>query len=324
MARSRNAQAAYPAAPPGAFGEREHTDVLRSIEQARGLGRILDDAEAAGLRGRLEGEARLDRHLVGRGKAGQQLTELEVIEDAPRLVVVVSRPPRPLELQVDRHLANDRHHPLAQPDLVRVGDKRGLEPAFGQLADPLQERLHAHVVLDQLGRRLVAHPGHARDVVRRIAAERLEVDQLRRLEAVALADLLGAVDERVRDAAARHQRIHRFGDQLEAVQIARDDGDRVAALLGDAREGADHVIRLEAFDAVDRDGERFQHLAHHLDLRPEVVGHGAPPGLVFLVFQGAERWFAEVEGGDRVLRPRGEDDRQHRRKAVDGIGHPAV
>ncbi len=276
------------------------------------------------MRGRLERKAGLDGHLVGWRKAREQLAELEVVEDAARLVVVVARPACPLELQIDRHVADDRDHPLAEPDLVGMGVERGLEPALGQLVDSLEQGLDADEVLDQLGRRLVPHAWYAGDVVRRVPAQGFEVNQLRRLEAVALPDLLGAVEERVRDAAPRHERLHRLGDELEAVEVAGDDGHGVATLLSDARQGADHVVCLEALDSVDRDGKRVQHLADHVHLRPQVVRHGAATCLVLLVFQGPERGFPKIEGGDRVLRPRGEDDGQHRGEAIDGVGHPAI
>ncbi len=98
----------------------------------------------------------------------------------------------------------------------------------------------------------------------------------------------------------------------------------MAALLGDPRERADDVISLEPFDADNRNRERLQHLADHVELGSEVVGHGAPPRLVLDVLLGTKGRRPHVECCDGELRARGQDDRQHRRKAVDGVGHPAV
>ena len=324
LAGHRHADAEDPAAAAGAFREREDPDVLRAVEQACGFGRILDDPEAGRLRRGLEGEARLDGYLVRRRETAQELAKLEPVEHPPRTLVVVARPARTLELQLDGHVANDRHHPLAEPYFVGVGLERGLQPAFGKLVHPLQEGFDGDEVLNQLGRRLVADARDPGNVVGCVAAQRFEVDQLRGLEAVSLTNLIRPVQEGVGDAPSGDQRFHGLGHQLKTVEVARDYRDRVAALFGDASERADDVVGLEAFDSVDRDRKGFEHLADHFDLRAQVVGHGTPAGLVLLIFLGAECGLAKIEGGDRVLRARGKDDREHRREAVDGIGHLSV
>src|SRR5438477_432983 len=111
---------------------------------------------------------------------------------------------------------------------------------------------------------LAADPGHPGDVVRRIAPKGLEVDEAGGLEPVALADLVGPVDERVGDPPTRHQSLDRLGHQLQAVQVAGDDGHRVASIFRDAGEVADDVVSLEPGHAVDRDREGGQHLAYLL------------------------------------------------------------
>ena len=320
----RDAKAENPAAPTAAFGEREYSDILRAVEQAGRLRRIVDDLQSRRLRRRFEGKAGLNRDLVRGWESGEQLPELELVKDPPGPLIVVARPARLLEVELDRHVADDGHHPLAQPDLVDVRLECGFQPALGQLVDTLEQGFDADVVLDQLGGRLVADARHARDVVRGVAAQRFEIDELRRLEAVTLPHLVGAVDEGVGDASARHKSLHRLGDELQAVEVAGDDRDRVASLFADAGKRADDVVGFEAFDAMDGDRERLEHLAHHVHLRPQVVGHGAPSGFVLLIFLGAKCGFAKIEGGDGVLGSRRQHDRQHRGEAVDGIGHPAV
>ena len=297
---------------------------MRTVEQRCRLGRVFDDVQARRLRRRLEGEARLNRHLVRRREAAQKLAELEVVEDAPRAVVVVAGPARLLELELHRHVAHDGDHPLAQAHPVGVGFQRSLQPALRQLVHTFEQPLDADEVLDQLGRGLVPDPGDARDVVRGVAPQGLEVDQLRRLEAVALPDLIRTVDERVGDAASRHQGFDRFGHELQAVEVTRHDGHGVAALFRDARQGADHVVGLEAFDAVDGYRERLEDLADHVHLRAKIIGHGPATSLVLLVFLRAKCGFAEIECGDRVLGARRQHDGQHRREAVDRVGDPTI
>ena len=127
-----------------------------------------------------------------------------MVENPPGSLVVVTRPARLLQLERDGHVPDDGDHALAQPDPVGVLLERLLQPSLRQLIDLLQQCVDRAVVLDELGRGLVPDPWHARNVVRRVSPQGLEIDELRRLEAVALAHLVRPVDERVRDAAARH------------------------------------------------------------------------------------------------------------------------
>jgi hypothetical protein len=76
--------------------------------------------------------------------------------------------------------------------------------AFLELVHAIEERFDGPELLDELGRRLVAHAGNAGDVVGGVAPERLVVDQLDRLEAVALAHLVRPVENGVGDAAPGH------------------------------------------------------------------------------------------------------------------------
>ena len=198
-----------------------------------------------------------------------------------------------------------------------------LQAAFGQLVEPLQQGLDRAVVVDQPAGGLVADAGDAGDVVGGVTAQRLEVDQLRGLEPVALADLVGTVDERVGDAAPGHQRVDGVAHQLQAVEVAADNGDVEAALLRDPGQRADHVVGLVAVDLVDRDVERVEHLLRALDLRPQVVRHLAPAGLVLGVLDRPEGGLADVEGRGGIVGPVGEHDRQHRGEAVNGVGHLA-
>ena len=147
------------------LGEREHADIRRTGDEACRFDRVIDDLHAARARRGLKGERRLHRHLVRRREAAQQLAELEAVEHRAHPVVVVASPSRALQVEVDRDVADDRDHALAQADLVGMLLKRLLEAAFGQLIDPLEDGLDAAEVLHQLGRGLVADAGDARDVV---------------------------------------------------------------------------------------------------------------------------------------------------------------
>ena len=203
-----HAQATGARAAACRLGECEHAHIRRAGHEAGGFGRVVDDLESLGSRSRLKSERWLYGHLVRRREAAQQLAELEPVEHGAHLVVVVAGPARALEVQLDRDVTDDRDHPLAEPDLVGVLFEGLLQPSLRQLLDALEDCLHRPEVLDELGGGLVADAGHPGDVVGRVPPQRLEVDQLRRLEAIALPDLVGSVHECVRDPAPGHQSLH--------------------------------------------------------------------------------------------------------------------
>ena len=107
----------------------------------------------------------------------------------------------------------------------------------GDLVDRAQHALEVAELLQQLRRRLVADPGHAGDVVARVALQAVEVgDQLGR-DAVAVDDRGVVVELRVGDPArGRHDADEALGvDELEGVAVAGDDHRRDAPARARAR-----------------------------------------------------------------------------------------
>ena len=92
------------------------------------------------------------------------------------------------------------------------------------------------------------------------------------------------------------------GDQLEHVEVAGHDRRVEAAPLRVDGDGADHVVRLEAGQLVDRQAERLDHLADLRELVAEVVRHALAGRLVLGVLLVAERRALEVEGDRDVVR----------------------
>src|SRR5207302_587834 len=146
----------------------------------------------------------------------------------------------------------------------------------------LEHHLQAPEALQQLGRRLVADPRDARDVVRGVALESVEVgDELGR-DAVALDHRFAVIDLGLGDAAARGHHAYAVLDQLEAVAVAGNDHHLDALRARLPRERGDHVVRLVAGDL---DVAVAEGLHQRLHLRPllrqevgSLLGTRAEPG----------------------------------------------
>ena len=146
---------------------------------------------------------------------------------------------------------------------------------------------------EQLGRRLLPHAGHPRQVVRGVAAQRGQEDVLGGRHAGALDDP-GLVVERVvaHPALVVEHPDMRVLNELEAVAVAGDHDDVAPAVTGLGGQCRQDVIRLEARCADDGDGQSLHDLADHLELRRQLVRRLGPPGLVVrdhLVAEGLAR-----------------------------------
>ena len=212
-----------------------------------------------------------------------------------RVAVVVAEAGR-LQVDLDGQVADDRREVLAHADLVHVLAQLVAELGRRDLVEAGQERIEVAELADQLGGGLLADPGHARDVVGRVALERLVVDHLVGAEPEALVDLRDVVHDRVLDARpGRHQPDPRR-DQLEHVEVDGDDRRlEVVVRVELLDDRPDDVVRLVAGHLVDRDAERLDHLADLGELVAQVVGHARPGRLVLGVLLVAEGLAGQVE-----------------------------
>ena len=155
---------------------------------------------------------------------------------------------------------------------------------------------------DELRGGLFSHTGHTWNVVGGVALQRLEVDHLIRSQPVALPDHLLVVDDRVLETLARRHQLDEWRDELERVEVTRDD-DRLEPLcLGLPCEGTDDIVGLEPGERVHRNAERLEQLLAALELGPEIVGHRLPRGLVRRLHLASERRDRQVERSCDVLR----------------------
>ena len=153
------------------------------------------------------------------------------------------------------------------------------------------------VLAEQVFGGLLAHAGHARDVVGRVADDGLIVHHLLRADAelahhVVGGDVILVVARQIDDGALVHQ--------LQQVAVAGDNFDAQSLRGAPAGGRAEHVVGLEAFHFEARDVEGVHHLADALDLRAQVVGHLGARSLVFGVDIVAEG-LAGIEGHRQVI-----------------------
>ena len=108
---------------------------------------------------------------------------------------------------------------------------RGLMPASfkdsGLSVERRIEILERAELLQEFRRGLLPDPFHAGNVIRRVAAQRLVIDDALRPEAVAFAHAVLVVEDRVVDAFAHRVDGDARGDELQRIHVARcDDGRR--------------------------------------------------------------------------------------------------
>ena len=251
-----------------------------------------------------------DRRLAcarcGRGRRRPTVTGLEIaqrlgeavarVQHAQGIGIARSQDQR-LGAAIERDVDPDRRQFPAQRQLLQ----RGTQVVADLALDPGRTGDHAvqrFVFGQPFGGRLGPAFGHARDVVDAVAHQRQHVD-----------DLVGADAELVhhRRFAVHAAAAHRVdqGDagphELGEILVAGGNGDVDARLAALHRQGADHIVGLDARHAQDRKPQCLDDGAHRLDLGPQIVRHRRPVGLVVGVEIVAERAARRVDHEGRVI-----------------------
>ena len=250
--------------------------------------------------------------------------ELELVRRLAQLRAVGYRAQRLGD--VDRHLdvVDHRRQALRDPRVLGVLGEVLLALRARDLLDRLEHPIERAELLQELGRGLVADPGHAGDVVRGVALEPDEVgDQLRR-HPVALDHPLGVVDLGVGDPARGGHHPDSVANELVDVAIAGDDHHRDLGLARAASQGRDHIVGLEPLDL---DVAKAKRLGERRQVRPlllEQVG----PRLTLRLVVGEDPLApgpALVPGDDhRLRRVVDQDLGHHRSEPVDRVRRPPV
>ena len=172
-------------------------------------------------------------------------------------------------------------------------------------------------------RRLVADAGDARDVVRRVALQPVEVGDRLGRDAVAVDHGLAVVGLRLGDPARGGHDLHAVADELERVAVAGDHRDRDPLGLRPLGDRGDDVVGLEAVDAVVRVAEGLDQRLHVRVLLGEQVGARRPVALVLGVDLAPPARPGVPHDDRRLLAVLGQQLHEHRGEAEDRVRRAA-
>src|SRR5438552_14150111 len=216
---------------------------------------------------------------VGRREPRNETAKLEVAEQLEHTGAVVIAEPRGLHVERDRKVGDDRRHLAAVEDLLAVR-REVLAQLWRESREVGVHAFDRAVLRDQLRSGLLVDPGDAGDVVCRVAFQRLEVDHLVGSETVALIALRLVVPDGVLEAHARRADLGVRRDELQRVEVARNDDALQPGRHGLLGERPDYVVGRESRKRVDGHAELVEQLFAALELRPELVGHRLAGGRV--------------------------------------------
>ena len=209
-----------------------------------------------------------------------------------------------LHIEVERHVAVDG----GEPEAVLRGLLAVLQLGARTLFDALVVDVRVHAleraeIVQQLHGGLFTDTGHAGNVVRRIAHERLEINQANRVEAVFLAEnggVIGLVGGLSHAGGDQHDG-RAAADKLQAVAVTGYDYAGVTMLVRAAADRAEQVVRLVARQLAARYAQRIEHLLCNRQLRRQLVRHPLAGGLVGVEFEVAEGLFLHVKADDGAV-----------------------
>ncbi len=196
------------------------------------------------------------------------------------------------------HIAADRGEPPREGHDVQAR-AQVLADLAGDVLGVRQQLVKGAVGIEPLGGGLRAHLVDARNVVRAVADQREVVDDLLR-EHVELRLDAGPVQDGVGHGVDQRDLLV---DQLRHVLVAGRDQHRLAGLGRTGRQSADHIVRLNAGDAQQRQAHAGDRLQERFGLGAQIIGHRRAVRLVLgeqIVAEGLARRVKH----DRDLRAR--------------------
>jgi diadenosine tetraphosphatase ApaH/serine/threonine PP2A family protein phosphatase len=198
-----------------------------------------------------------------------------------------------------------------------------LAPDLVGMGNDLVERA---ILADERGGLLGADARHARDVVRGVPLEAIEVRHERGGDAVV--EVLHARwvhDRDLADALLGGDHAHVLGGELVDVAVAGEEQHVVAGLLAPEREGAQDVVALPALELADGHVKHAQELLDHGELLVQVRVHRRALCLVAGHHLHAHERLALVEGADDAVGPEAVHHLdEHVEEPEQGVGRPSV
>ncbi len=186
-------------------------------------------------------------------------------------------------------------------ELRHIGVRGEIFAAFGllDLIEMRKKLVQAAEGRDELGRRLDADAGDTGNIVRRIAGERLDLDDLVRRHAEALFDL------GLTDGLALHgiEHFDAGAHELHQVLVRRDNrhlGPGIGRIPG---IGCDEIVGLVAGKLDGGHVEGADGVPHQRELRHEILGWWRAVRLVVLVDVVAKSLFGRIEDHRDMRRP---------------------
>ena len=219
--------------------------------------------------------------------------------------------------------ADGAQHP-GQFRLVPVGQQ--LFALFG--LDSLVLNVFVHTVqaaepLYQSQRGLFANARHAGNIVRRIAHQALDVDELGRFHAVFFPD--GVLVHGQSFFVGGQQHRGSGADQLQAVPVAGGQQCNTARSPVGGGQRAQKIVGLPARAAYLRKAQVVQQFFQHRHLLGQFLGHSVAGGFVAVVGLVAEGGCALVPGNGHSVGAVGSQQvEQNVLKPKDGVGVPSV
>ena len=300
--------------------DRQQAAIARAIEEAGQRIRCCNDVIGAERDRPFRGSRRGRRY--GPGPGHQPQVRLRLARCLPGARFFLRLQPEPYRDAAEPH----RPEPRLQPRLVQVarrklvdrqrhrrvgtqGDQLAGQPRRRRVLDqhvpPLrrlhgcgrrQHRLQVAELVDELRRGLWADPRNTRNIVGRVADQRLHLDHLVRGNAELLHHLHWA-DRLLLD---RVQQFHAGADKLHQVFVGRHYRHLSAGIGRSLRVGGDQVVRFPVGQFDSRHAESLGRLPHQGELRDQVVGRRRAVRLVVLEHPVAERHPPGIEDHRQV------------------------
>ena len=243
---------------------------------------------------------------------------------------VLHRKSRRIEL--DRHIQLDGRQPFGQQYLFAQRLDVLALLSF-ELIGIFEQVLHGTELAHQFDRTLLADARHTRNIIRRIAPQREDVDHPARVvDTVMLADLFAADDLDSVSSLALLINAHGRTDQLPVILIRRHHVNFIPGPGSLHRQRADHIVGLVAGNLDHRNTHRLEHPLDVGHRRNDVLRSSLPVRLVLGINFMAEITALGVERDAQQARllaadqiPQEFDEPENRRSIQPfGIAHRAA